>query len=83
MALIGRTVAKAYGYANINEVLYIGTAAREHVMRHFTWDANAKKMLAVYNFAVGRAARPDFGGRLNRKALLSIRTPCFHGRCLR
>jgi len=56
--------ARALEYLVEDDVaaLHIGMAAREHVMRHFTWDAKAKKMLAVYDFAVGRTARPDFWG---------------------
>ena len=43
----------------------IGTAGREYAMRHFTWDAKAEKTMAVYDFAVGRAARPDFWGAID------------------
>jgi glycosyltransferase involved in cell wall biosynthesis len=38
----------------------LGLAARQHVMRHYTWDAKARKMLAVYKWVLGRGARPDF-----------------------
>ncbi|HEX2675932.1 MAG TPA: glycosyltransferase family 4 protein, partial [Polyangiales bacterium] len=38
----------------------LGTAAREHALRYYTWDAKAKKTLAVYEAALGRAPRPTF-----------------------
>lgn len=38
----------------------MGMAAREHAMRHFTWEAKAEKMLAVYDFALGRGPQPNF-----------------------
>lgn len=38
----------------------LGSAARQYVMRHYTWDAKARKMLAVYEWVLGRGPRRDF-----------------------
>lgn len=38
----------------------LGAAAREHAMRFYCWDVKAKKMLKVYEWALGRGAAPDF-----------------------
>jgi glycosyltransferase involved in cell wall biosynthesis len=35
--------------------------ARERVERWFTWDAKAGQTLAVYDWVLGRAPKPDFG----------------------
>lgn len=40
----------------------LGSAARQHAMRFYTWDAKARKMLAVYEWVFGRGPRPDFWG---------------------
>jgi len=40
----------------------LGSAARQHAMRFYTWDAKARKMLAVYEWVLGRGPRPDFWG---------------------
>jgi glycosyltransferase involved in cell wall biosynthesis len=39
----------------------VGARARERVLRTFTWDAKAEQLLAVYDWALGRAGKPDFG----------------------
>lgn len=36
-----------------------GAAARDHVARYFTWDRKARQVLRVYDWALGRAPRPD------------------------
>lgn len=46
--------------ANEGMILRLGTAARQHAMRGYTWDAKARKTLAVYEWALGRGPRPDF-----------------------
>jgi glycosyltransferase involved in cell wall biosynthesis len=38
----------------------LGAAAREHAMRFYSWDAKARKMLAVYEWVLGRGAQPNF-----------------------
>lgn len=38
----------------------LGAAARKHVMQFYTWDAKAKKILAVYEWLLGRRPIPDF-----------------------
>jgi glycosyltransferase involved in cell wall biosynthesis len=38
----------------------LGLAAREHAMRLYTWDAKARKTLAVYEWVLGRGPRPNF-----------------------
>lgn len=39
----------------------LGDAAYAHAMKHYTWDAKARKTLAIYEWALGkRAERPDF-----------------------
>jgi glycosyltransferase involved in cell wall biosynthesis len=38
----------------------LGAAAREHVLRFYTWDVKAKKMLKVYEWALGRGPQPKF-----------------------
>lgn len=39
----------------------LGLAAREHVMRHYTWRAKAAKTLEVYDWVLGRRPdKPDF-----------------------
>jgi glycosyltransferase involved in cell wall biosynthesis len=38
----------------------LGKAARQHAMAYYTWDAKARKTLQVYEWALGRAPRPDF-----------------------
>lgn len=46
--------------ADENATVSLGRAARAHAMQHYTWDAKAKKTLAVYNWALGRGQRPQF-----------------------
>lgn len=36
-------------------------ACRLRVARSFTWEAKARQVLAVYDWVLGRAAKPDFG----------------------
>jgi glycosyltransferase involved in cell wall biosynthesis len=38
----------------------LGRAAREHALRYYTWDAKARKTMAVYKWILGRGPRPDF-----------------------
>jgi glycosyltransferase involved in cell wall biosynthesis len=38
----------------------LGAAARDHAMRFYTWDAKARKTLAVYEWVLSRGPRPDF-----------------------
>ena len=38
----------------------LGAAARQHVMRFYSWDAKARKTLAVYEWVLGRGPRPCF-----------------------
>jgi glycosyltransferase involved in cell wall biosynthesis len=38
----------------------LGEAARAHAMQFYTWDAKARKMLAVYDWVLGRGPKPDF-----------------------
>jgi glycosyltransferase involved in cell wall biosynthesis len=38
----------------------LGVAAREHVMRFYTWEAKARKILAVYEWVLGRGPQPFF-----------------------
>lgn len=38
----------------------LGRAARQHALRYYTWDAKARKTMAVYEWILGRGARPDF-----------------------
>lgn len=45
---------------------HLGSAARQHAMRFYTWDAKARKMLAVYEWVLGRGPRPDFWVLPNR-----------------
>jgi glycosyltransferase involved in cell wall biosynthesis len=40
----------------------LGSAARSHAMRFYTWDAKARKMLAVYEWVLGRGLKPDYWG---------------------
>jgi glycosyltransferase involved in cell wall biosynthesis len=40
--------------------VHLGAAARQHAMRYYTWDVKARKMLAVYEWVLGRGPRPDF-----------------------
>ena len=37
------------------------TAARARVLRHFTWTAKVAQTQQVYQWVLGRAAKPDFG----------------------
>ena len=38
----------------------LGLVAHQHAMRYYTWDVKARKMLAVYEWALGRRPRPNF-----------------------
>jgi glycosyltransferase involved in cell wall biosynthesis len=40
----------------------LGRSAREHAMQFYTWEAKARKMLAVYEWVLDRRSRPDFWG---------------------
>jgi glycosyltransferase involved in cell wall biosynthesis len=44
-----------------DELARKGAAARERVERHFTWSRKAEQMRAVYEWALGRLGKPDFG----------------------
>lgn len=39
----------------------MSVAARQRVEQHFTWPAKARQVAAVYEHALGRAAKPNFG----------------------
>ena len=39
---------------------HLGSVARQHAMRYYTWDVKARKMLAVYEWVLGRGPRPEF-----------------------
>jgi len=39
----------------------VGERARSRVARHFTWDAKARQILAVYGWVSGSGGKPDFG----------------------
>lgn len=43
------------------ELREMGRRGHARVVEKLTWDAKAQQMLKVYDFALGRAARPDFG----------------------
>jgi glycosyltransferase involved in cell wall biosynthesis len=38
----------------------LGAAARQHAMQFYSWEAKARKTIAVYEWVLGRGARPDF-----------------------
>ena len=38
----------------------LGKAAREHALRHYTWDAKAAVIGEVYDWVLGEGERPDF-----------------------
>jgi len=38
----------------------LSAAACEHAMQFYTWDKKAQKILAAYNWTLGRGPRPDF-----------------------
>ena len=38
----------------------LGSAAREHALRFYDWDAKALKTLEVYDWVLGEGAKPDF-----------------------
>ncbi len=38
----------------------LGVAARQHAMRFYSWEAKARKTLAVYEWVLGRGPRPFF-----------------------
>lgn len=40
----------------------LGEAARQHVLKLYTWEAKARKMLEVYHWVLGQGPRPDFYG---------------------
>ena len=52
--------ALEYLVADENTSVRLGLAARQHAMQHYTWDIKARKMLAVYEWVLGRRPRPDF-----------------------
>jgi glycosyltransferase involved in cell wall biosynthesis len=40
-------------------VSQMGSRAREHVHRHFTWERKAQQVLAIYDWVLGRGGKPD------------------------
>jgi glycosyltransferase involved in cell wall biosynthesis len=46
--------------ADDSEIDRLGTAAHEHAMSFYTWDAKAKKTLEVYRWVLGRGPQPNF-----------------------
>jgi glycosyltransferase involved in cell wall biosynthesis len=38
----------------------LGAAAHKYAMQFYTWDAKARKMVAVYEWVLGRGPRPNF-----------------------
>ena len=46
--------------ADEHTTVRLGSAARQHAMHYYTWDVKAQKMLAVYEWVLGRGPRPDF-----------------------
>src|SRR5262249_10267712 len=59
---LARSVGVAVGalVADQHATVRLGSAARQHAMRFYTWDAKARKTLAVYEWVLGRGPRPDF-----------------------
>jgi glycosyltransferase involved in cell wall biosynthesis len=49
--------------ADQHTTVRLGTAARQHALQFYTWDAKARKTLAVYQWVLGRGPRPEFWGR--------------------
>ena len=47
--------------ADPRPLLDMSCRARERALRSFTWDTKAEQVLEVYDFALGRRPRPDFG----------------------
>jgi len=57
----------------------LGSAARQHALRHYTWDAKARKMLAVYEWVLGRGPDLIFGPESKLSTcsdLLTATLPC-------
>lgn len=54
-AALGRMAADPAALGPLRE------AGRARVARSFTWDAKARQVLAVYEWVLGRGAKPDFG----------------------
>jgi glycosyltransferase involved in cell wall biosynthesis len=48
--------------ADEHTTIRLGEAARQHVLKLYTWDAKARKTLDVYNWVLGRGPRPEFYG---------------------
>lgn len=44
-----------------NRVEELGRAARQRVLDWYTWDKKADQLYAVYEWVLGRGAKPDFG----------------------
>jgi glycosyltransferase involved in cell wall biosynthesis len=38
----------------------LGVAAREYAMRLYTWEAKARKTIAVYDWVLGHSSKPNF-----------------------
>jgi glycosyltransferase involved in cell wall biosynthesis len=43
-----------------NITVRLGAAARQHAMQFYSWEAKARKTIAVYEWVLGRGPRPDF-----------------------
>ncbi len=46
--------------ADEQTTILMGRAAHEHAMRYYSWDAKARKTIEVYDWMLGKSARPSF-----------------------